>query len=146
MVGGTIQQTENGTVGLQQVGLGYEGELPIGWKLVPASEVCTKITDGTHDTPTPVQEGRPFVTAINVKGGKIDFSDCLYVDEETHRQIYKRCDPARGDLAVVNIGAGVGEYGIVDVDFEFSLKNVALLTPDPQGPFSDHRWLKLYDS
>ena len=132
-------------VGLHQVGLRYEGDLPFGWKIVPAKQVCTKITDGTHDTPKPTVAGRPFITAINVKDGKIEFSECLYVDEETHRSIFKRCNPRRGDLTIVNIGAGVGDCGFVEVDFEFSLKNVALLKPDPRA-LDSHFLLHLHQS
>ena len=38
--------------------------------------------------------------------------------------------PERGDVLMVNIGAGVATTALVDVDFEFSLKNVALLKPN----------------
>ena len=117
---------------LRQNGMRYDGSLPIGWKIEPAQKACTKITDGTHDTPTPVSTGRPFITAIHVKNGSINFEDCLYLTEADHREIFKRCNAQRGDLAIVNIGAGVGECGFVDVDFEFSMKNVALLKPNPK--------------
>ncbi len=127
--------------GVTQVGLTYVGDLPAGWKIVPAGAACKKVTDGTHDTPKVHTSGVPFITAIHIKNGSIDFSTCQYVDEETHRTIFSRCDPRMGDLTVVNIGAGVGECGYVDVDFEFSLKNVALLKPDPaalDGEFLFH--------
>ena len=127
--------------GVTQVGLTYVGDLPAGWKIVNAGAACKKVTDGTHDTPKVHTSGVPFITAIHIKNGSIDFSNCQYVDEETHRTIFSRCDPRKGDLTVVNIGAGVGECGYVDVDFEFSLKNVALLKPDPaalDGEFLFH--------
>ena len=117
---------------IRQVGLRYEGALPSEWKIENAASACTKITDGTHDTPQPVLAGRPYVTAIHIKNGKINFDDCLYLAEIDHREIYKRCNPQRGDLTVVNIGAGVGDCGYVDVDYEFSMKNVALLKPNPK--------------
>ena len=115
---------------LRPSGTGYVGDLPEGWSIVPMGDACSKVTDGTHATPDTTDEGRPYVTAIHVKKGKIDFDSCLFLSEEDHREIYKRCNPVRGDLAVVNIGAGVGECGYVDVDFEFSMKNVALLKPN----------------
>lgn len=116
---------------VQPRGTSFVGELPDGWIIAPMSEVCTKVTDGTHGTPETIESGRPYITAIHVKGGKIDFQNCLYLSETDHREIFNRCNPVPGDLAVVNIGAGVGECGFVDVSFEFSMKNVALLKPDP---------------
>lgn len=105
--------------------------LPDSWSIKSAASVCTKITDGTHDTPATLKAGIPFITAIHVKNGKIDFNNCLYVDKDTHNSIFKRCNPEKGDLLIVNIGAGVADCGFVNVDFEFSLKNVALLKPNP---------------
>lgn len=106
------------------------GLIPDDWNVFEAKVVCTKVTDGTHDTPKPVDIGVPYITAIHVKSGKIDFNNCLYLSKEDHELIYKRCNPEKGDLLVVNIGAGVAECGLVEVDYEFSIKNVALLKPN----------------
>ena len=113
--------------------IGYKqteaGVIPEDWNVRRLKESCSKVTDGTHDTPKPVKSGVPFLTAIHVKDNRISYEDCLYVTKEDHDVIYKRCNPEMGDVLVVNIGAGVATSALVDVDFEFSLKNVALLKP-----------------
>ncbi|HFQ5220620.1 TPA: restriction endonuclease subunit S [Vibrio vulnificus] len=116
----------------------HEGYIPLDWDIKSAEEVCIKVTDGTHDTPKPTTDGVPYITAIHVKGGYIDFESSLFLPENVHSAIYKRCNPERGDLLVVNIGAGVAECGFVDVDFEFSLKNVALLKPNKERLYPDY--------
>ena len=103
------------------------GVIPEDWDVLSLAEVCSKITDGTHDTPTPVRSGVPFLTAIHVKENFIDYEGCLFLTEKDHRIIFARCNPKSGDVLMVNIGAGVATTAFVDVDFEFSLKNVALL-------------------
>jgi type I restriction enzyme S subunit len=105
------------------------GVIPEEWAVRSLANLCSKITDGTHDTPTPVKSGIPFLTAIHIKEDSIDYDGCLYLTEEDHRVIFARCNPKRGDVLMVNIGAGVATTAFVDVDFEFSLKNVALLKP-----------------
>ncbi len=120
------------TPDLEFKGAGFVGEPPKGWSITPAKLACTKITDGTHDTPTPTTSGHPYITAIHVKNGRIDFENCLYLSNEDHQEVYKRCNPEKGDLAIVNIGAGVANCGYVDVDFQFSMKNVALFKPNPK--------------
>lgn len=121
--------------------------IPKGWQIFSLGQACTKVTDGTHDTPVTIDEGRPYITAIHVKNGRIDFASCLYLSEIEHEKIYRRCNPEKGDLVVVNIGAGVGECGFVSTDFEFSMKNVALLKPKPtilapEFLFNSHRFRK----
>jgi type I restriction enzyme S subunit len=100
------------------------------WNNTNIASISTKITDGTHDAPPTVKEGIPYLTAIHVKDGFIDFNNCYYLTETVHIQIYKRCNPEKGDLLMVNIGAGTATSALIDVDFEFSLKNVALIKPD----------------
>ncbi|GAA4230639.1 restriction endonuclease subunit S [Postechiella marina] len=103
------------------------GLIPEDWSFEILSELCSKITDGTHDTPKPISKGVPFLTAIHVKENKIHYKDCYFLSEEVHNEIYRRCNPEMNDVLMVNIGAGVGTTALVKVDYEFSLKNVALL-------------------
>ena len=100
------------------------------WPTVTISKIANKITDGTHDTPKPTETGVPFITAIHVKDGFIDFANCYYLPEEDHRKIYARCNPEKGDLLMVNIGAGTATSALVEIDYEFGLKNVALIKPN----------------
>lgn len=102
------------------------------WEKVPLRDVCLKITDGTHDTPIVMRKGVPFLTAIHVQAHGVDYENCLYISQSAHQQIYKRCNPERNDILLVNIGGGVGTSAVVEVDYEFSIKNVALLKPNPR--------------
>lgn len=102
-------------------------EIPENWKWCRLGEICTKITDGFHNTPPKVSEGIPYIAATQVKSDKIDWDNCNYVDEKYHRELYIKANPQKGELLVVNIGAGCGTPAIIDVDFEFSFKNTAIL-------------------
>ena len=47
------------------------GAIPSDWKLVYAGDVCSKITDGTHDTPRSIKEGTPYIKSVHNKNGSI---------------------------------------------------------------------------
>ena len=98
-----------------------------GWKVHHMKEVCSKITDGTHDTPTRLTEGVKFITGKHIRPFYIDYDNSDYVTEEVHREIYARCNPEYDDVLYTNIGAGVANAAVNKVRYEFSMKNVALL-------------------
>jgi type I restriction enzyme S subunit len=106
-----------------------EIEIPYNWKILPLGNACEKITDGTHDTPKPVEKGIKYITAQHIRDRKIDFESSFYLQKEEHNIIYSRCNPKFGDVVIVNIGAGTATPALVSVDFEFSMKNVALAKP-----------------
>lgn len=95
-------------------------------------EICTKITDGTHNSPPSTVDGMPYVTAKHLKSYGLDFySDPTYVSEEEHKVIYKRCNPEKGDVLYIKDGATTGIAAINNYDFEFSmLSSLALLKLD----------------
>ena len=106
------------------------GVIPEDWDVAMLRDISAKITDGTHDTPKPVIEGIPFLTAIHVKDRMIDFDGCYFLPESIHNEIYRRCNPEFGDILMVNIGSGTATTAVVNVNYEFSLKNVALIKPN----------------
>lgn len=101
--------------------------VPVGWSWVKADDISLNITDGFHNTPSPTAAGRPYITAKHIRPLKIDFDTCLYVDEKNHRELFAKTRVKRGDILIVNIGAGCGTPALVDVDFKFSFKNVAIM-------------------
>lgn len=102
-------------------------ELPKRWEWVRLGSVCTKITDGFHNTPKRTQEGFPYIFATHVKDRYIDFSNADKVGEKDHKELYTKAFPQKGEILIVNIGAGCGDAAIIDVDYPFSFKNVAIL-------------------
>lgn len=97
---------------------------------VRLESLCDKITDGTHDTPERIKEGIKFITGKHIRPYVIDFENSDYVTEEVHREIYRRCNPEYGDILYTNIGVNLGTAAMNTVDYEFSMKNVALLKLD----------------
>lgn len=102
-------------------------ETPESWKWVRLGEIAGKVTDGAHHTPKPVSEGFPYILAKQIKDEGINFDECLFLSEEEHRKIYTRANIEKGDILITNIGAGTGTATINEADFEFSIKNVALI-------------------
>lgn len=93
---------------------------PHGWVVATLGELVIKITDGTHKTPTYVDEGIPFVSVKDFSGGRLDFSSTRFIRPEEHAMLYKRCDPRRGDILIGRIGT-LGKPVLVDTDRQFSL-------------------------
>ena len=102
-------------------------DIPDNWVWCRLGEICTKVTDGFHNTPPKVASGFPYISATHVKSDNIDWKSCHYVDEKYHRELYVKTFPQKGELLIVNIGAGCGTPAIINVDYEFSFKNTAIL-------------------
>ncbi len=82
---------------------------PKGWEKKKLSEVCNKITDGTHHSPEPQSDGYPYVTAKHVKEYGLDFkSKPSYIKREAHEEIFRRCSPEYGDVLYIKDGATTG--------------------------------------
>lgn len=105
----------------------------MGRSLTEASlaEVCSLVTDGTHDTPKRVPSGFPLIKAKEIVSGQIDFSSCDQISESEHRKVIARSKPESGDTLFTHIGASLGAAAFVNTTREFSIKNIALFKPNP---------------
>ena len=98
--------------------------LPEGWEWVRLNEVYD-VRDGTHDSPKYQSTGYPLVTSKNLYTGKLDLTDVKLISEIDHQQISLRSKVDKNDILFAMIGS-IGNPVIVDIDIEFSIKNVAL--------------------
>ncbi|EJC4987435.1 restriction endonuclease subunit S [Escherichia coli] len=105
-------------------------ELPDGWEYIYLNDICSLITDGTHQTPKYTTEGRPFISAQCVKPFKFMPKNCRYVSEEDHNLYIKNRNPEQQDILLSRVGAGIGECAVIDTDLEFSIYvSTALIKP-----------------
>lgn len=105
----------------------FEDGIPEGWEIKRMNEFCY-VTDGTHDTPKPVDVGVPLVTGRCISSGFVDFDATYNISETDHVGIKKRSGLKSGDILFSNIGT-VGNCCIVDYNREFSVKNVIIFKP-----------------
>ena len=104
-------------------------ELPEGWEWTTLDAIMKKIVDGTHHTPTYVDDGIPFLSVKDIRDGQISFDNCKYISQEEHKQLCQRCHPECGDLLITKSGT-IGRCAVVKTKRDFSLfVSVALLKP-----------------
>jgi type I restriction enzyme S subunit len=102
-------------------------ELPAGWVWASAEQLASHIVDGTHHTPTYVDQGIDFISAKDVDDWKIDFSRCRKIPVAEHADLIKRCHPRPGHVLVTKSGT-IGRVAIVKIDKPFSLfESVAVI-------------------
>ncbi len=83
-------------------------------------EVCTKITDGTHHTPTYTDSGVHFLRVTDINKAKVNWNNTKFVSKEEHLDLIKRCHPEKGDVLYSKNGT-IGVPRLIDWDTEFSI-------------------------
>ncbi len=101
------------------------GVIPIEWEVVKLETVCD-VRDGTHESPKYKKDGIPFITSKHLTDNGVDFSDVNYISIDDHINFSKRSLVENGDILFGMIGT-IGKPLIVNYNFKFSIKNVALL-------------------
>jgi type I restriction enzyme S subunit len=108
---------------------------------IPASAYCTKIFDGTHDTPKPVLSGFPLITSKNILGGILNLKDSYNISEVNYNDIQKRSKVSQWDILFSMIGS-VGEiYLEKSPTIPYAIKNVGVFSCDDEYKA---KWLYYY--
>lgn len=118
------------------------GSVPKNWDVIPAEKLCTKVTDGTHDTPKPADEGYFLVTSKHIKNGRIDFSEAYLISKDDFDETNKRSKVNVYDVLFSMIGT-VGLTSVVTREYPaFAIKNVGLFKTN--GDKNLANWLHYY--
>jgi len=95
-------------------------QIPGSWEWVRLGDLCSLITDGTHQTPKYTDEGMMFLSAQNVKPYKFMPQDHRYVSHEDYLSYIAHAKPEKNDILMTRVGAMIGEAAVIDQDIDFA--------------------------
>ena len=113
-----------------------------GWVEKRLDDVCDLITCGVAARPQYVDVGVPFLSAKNIKRGKIIWSGYNCVSKKTHDGLTKHNKPLVGDILYTRVGS-YGEAAVIEEDIEFSVF-VSLTLIKPKKYLLNNYYLKYY--
>ena len=91
--------------------------------------ICSIITDGTHQPPKFTTTGIPFLFVSNIAGNKITYETEKFISERTYEELYKRTPIEIGDVLLSTVGS-YGHPAIVETDNKFLFqRHIAYLKP-----------------
>ena len=106
----------------------------MGWALIKLGDLCTKITDGSHNPPKGI-EFSDFImlSSKNVFDDEINLKNPRYLDQGDFIKENKRTDVSVGDVLLTIVGT-IGRVAVVDDTLpKFTLqRSVAVLKPSPE--------------
>ena len=101
-------------------GVEWIGKVPEHWEIIKLKYQTSKITDGTHVTPTYVENGIPFLRVTDIQTIEIDLNEVKKIPKHEHDELVKRCNPEKGDVLLSKNGT-IGITKVVDWNWEFSI-------------------------
>lgn len=93
------------------------------------NELCSIITDGTHQPPKFQDNGIPFIFVSNLVNNTVTYNAEKFISEETYGELYKRTPIEIGDLLLSTVGS-YGHVAVVVEDKKFLFqRHIAYLKP-----------------
>ena len=114
---GAVTKGLDPNVEMKDSGVDFIGPIPAHWRITSLKRICQRIKDGSHFSPETTVDGFPYVTAGDVHGKGIDYSQCRTISEEDFQNLVKTgCQPQSGDVLLVKDGATTGRVGMMTDD------------------------------
>jgi type I restriction enzyme, S subunit len=121
-------------------GVEWLGEIPAHWEMKRVRQASSRVTDGAHISPNTTSPDFPFVSTVDIKGGSINFDDCLRTSASSYGYMKRTgCTPRSGDVLFSKDGT-VGTTAVVTGDREFAVaSSLVIISPSPLQ--MDAKWL-----
>jgi len=101
------------------------------WGNISIGELCNKVTDGEHLSPVFLEEGKPILSAKDIRENDVQIENSKFISEEAFITSRKRCDPDFNDVLIVSRGATIGRTTVNKLEQPFALMgSVILLKPN----------------
>ena len=96
------------------------------WKEVIASDFCTEVTDGTHDSPKPVSVGKYLLTSKHLQEYSLDFANAYMISEEDYNKVILRSKVEQYDILFSMIGTIGTTHRVKISNVDFAVKNMGI--------------------
>lgn len=105
---------------------------------IPLKDICSIITDGTHQPPKFYADGIPFLFVSNIANDVLTYETGKYITEEDYRTLIKRTPIEVGDVLVSAVGS-FGHPAVVREERPFCFqRHIAYLKPIREVIDSDY--------
>ncbi|MBE6935640.1 MAG: hypothetical protein E7458_03970, partial [Ruminococcaceae bacterium] len=97
--------------------------------MVALNDLCSIITDGTHQPPKFQSEGIPFIFVSNLANNTVTYNAEKFISEETYSELIKRTPIEVGDILLSTVGS-YGHPAVVVEERKFLFqRHIAYLKP-----------------
>jgi type I restriction enzyme S subunit len=117
------------------------GKIPKDWDLKNAEDFCTRVTDGTHDSPKKREKGKHLITSKHLKNGHLDFDNSYLISAEDFIKVNRRSKVDQWDVILSMIGTLGNVYLERSSKIDYAIKNVGLFKT---GSETKGKWLYFY--
>jgi type I restriction enzyme S subunit len=101
-----------------------------GLPVTNLEDLCTRVTDGTHQSPKWESDGIPFLFISNIVNGEISYKTDKFISRETYNELTRRCPIQAGDVLFTTVGS-YGNTAVVSGDREFCFqRHIAHIKPN----------------
>ena len=117
-------------VEMKDSGIEWLGMIPKHWVTKRLKFVSDNF-DGTHYSPETKENGKPYVTAADIRGKGIDYASTKKISQKDYdRLVEQGCKIENNDVLLVKDGATTGRVGLmIDSEECVALSSVAMLRP-----------------
>jgi len=108
------------------------GMIPEGWEVKSLSDVCLRITDGSHWSPQTVDIGYPMASVKDMHDWGFNIEGCRKIAKEDYNALIRNdCKPLRGDVLIAKDGSYLKRIFVVEKELEVViLSSIAILRPN----------------
>lgn len=104
---------------LKETGIEWLGKIPFDWNIKKLKYITKLIADGTHVTPSYMENGFPFLRITDVEGDNINWEQVRYISPKEHKELTKSRKGQVGDILLSKNGT-IGKVIEVTWEQEFS--------------------------
>jgi len=125
---------------MKKTGIEWLPEVPENWDFCSIKHKLNQITDGAHISPDMDNGIYPFISTVDITGGKLNFNDCLKTSKKSYDLLKSQgCNPVTGDVLFSKDGT-IGKTAIIEEDKAFVVAS-SLIIMRPNKKLSETKFL-----